>query len=220
MTQPKSVGESTYSAIRQDIFMGTWPPGSRLKLEQLRKQYDTSVTTLREILNRLSAEGFVLAEGNKGFEVSPISATELREVGELRVLLENHAIALSFAQGDVEWESRVVATHHRLKHSEARVIAGDDSARPQWKQDDIDFHHALISACGSKTLMEMHDMVFSRYLRYQMLTLTCRGEVTAEDHQNFLDYALARDTAKAQALLLSHVTKGIEHAIAHNQQLI
>ena len=68
----------------------------------------------REILNRLASEGLVLAEGQSGFEVSPVSIANLKEIAALRMLLEGHALEQSFAAGDIEWEGRVVAAHHKL----------------------------------------------------------------------------------------------------------
>ena len=209
-----SVGERAYTQLRDDIFSATLLPDARLRLDELKKRYGVSVTTLREVLSRLAMEGFVVAEGNRGFAVSPVSRAELREVGELRVLLENHALGLSFAAGDVDWEARVLAAHHRLKHSEAGVISGDDSQRLRWKRDDMAFHQALISACGSATLMRTHSQVFDRYNRYLMLALTSRGDETAKDHATLMQHALDRNTAAAQAVLAQHVAVGIEHAIA------
>ncbi|MEM9602262.1 MAG: GntR family transcriptional regulator [Pseudomonadota bacterium] len=208
-----SVAERAYTRLRDDVFTGVLAPGARLKLDQLKATYGVSITTLREVLGRLVMQGFVEAEGNRGFAVAPVSRTELREVGELRILLENHALRLAFAAGDVDWEARVLAAHHRLKHSEAAVIAGDDSQRLRWKRDDIAFHQALISACGSATLMHTYAQVFDRYLRYQMLALTSRGEGTANDHATLMQQALDRDIEGAQSTLSRHVAVGIEHAI-------
>ncbi|MEM6986641.1 MAG: GntR family transcriptional regulator [Pseudomonadota bacterium] len=209
----KSVSERAYAQLRDDVFAGALVPGARLKLDLLKTEYGVSITTLREVLGRLAMEGFVEAKGNRGFAVAPVSRTELREVGELRVLLENHALSLSFSAGDVDWEARVLAAHHRLKHSEAAVIAGDESQRLRWKRDDIAFHQALISACGSATLMHTHSQVFNRYLRYQMLALTSRGQGTADDHAQLMQQALDRDIDSAQQTLSQHVAVGVEHAI-------
>src|SRR6266545_604035 len=102
----EAVGDDGYRRIRTDIVFGRLRPGQKLRLEGLKEDYGVSVSTLREILNRLAAEGFVLAEGRRGFEVAPISAENLRELAELRLLLEQHAMGVSFANADVEWEAR------------------------------------------------------------------------------------------------------------------
>src|SRR6187431_2650059 len=110
----ETVGESAYNAIRRDIVFGRLAPRQKLKLETLRSGYGISVSTLREILNRLCSEGFVTAEGQRGFEVQPVSADGFREVAGMRLLLECHALAASFSVGDLEWEGNVVAAHHKL----------------------------------------------------------------------------------------------------------
>jgi len=76
------------SRLRQHVSR----PGRKRRSEGLKEDYGVSVSTLREILNRLVAEGFVLAEGRRAFEVAPISVEKLRDLAELRLLLEAHAM--------------------------------------------------------------------------------------------------------------------------------
>lgn len=209
-----SIGETAYQRIRSDIIFGRLLPGQKLKLEQLKKTYSVSVSTLREILSRLSSEWLVLAEGQRGFEVSPVSRENLKEVAALRQLLECHAIEQSFAAGDVEWEGQVVAAHHKLHAMEQRMQAGERSETELWKRYDWQFHQALISACGSRALMETHAAVFDRYLRYQMLTLSNRGDIAIREHRMLLDCALKRDAVTACKVLSVHIAGGVAHALA------
>jgi DNA-binding GntR family transcriptional regulator len=212
--QPATVGDSAYRRIRSDIVFGRLAPGKKLKLDSLRADYAASISTLREILNRLSSERLVLAEGQKGFEVAPVSAANLKEVAALRQLLECRALEQSFGAGDMEWEARVVAAHHRLARMEERMAAGDRSCTEDWKHYDWQFHQALISACGSAMLIDTHAAVFDKYLRYQMLALGYRGDIAAREHTRLLECALNRDAAGACAVLRNHVAGGVEHALA------
>jgi DNA-binding GntR family transcriptional regulator len=209
-----SVGESAYQRIRTDILFGRLRPGGRLKLEQLKVDYGASVSTLREILNRLQSERLVVAEGQKGFQVAPVSIANLREIAALRQLLECRALAQSFRAGDMEWEGRVVAAHHRLARMEERMARGDRSGSETWKQYDWQFHQALISACGSRMLIETHAAVFDKYLRYQMIALSYRGDIAAREHALLAEYALSRDAERACDVLRQHVEGGVEHALA------
>jgi DNA-binding GntR family transcriptional regulator len=211
---PVTVGETAYRRIRSDIIFGRLPPGRKLKLDQLKNSYGVSVSTLREILNRLSSELLVLAEGQRGFEVSPVSTENLKEVAALRQLLESHAIVQSFASGDVEWEGHVVAAHHKLYSMEERMKAGDRSETERWKRYDWQFHQALISACGSRALMETHASVFDKYLRYQMLAMSNRGDIAIREHRTLLDCALKRDADTACKVLSAHIAGGVEHTLA------
>ena len=210
----ETIAESSYRRIRADIIFGRLTPGQKLKLESIKDSYETSISTLREVLNRLSSEGLVLAEGQKGFEVSPVSVADLKETAALRLLLETHALEQSFMYGDVEWEAPLVSAHYKLARMEKVMASGDTSKAEDWKRYDWEFHQALISACGSKLLMETHSVIFDRYLRYQMIALSYRGEVAANEHQQLLDAALRRDGKIAKQVLALHIQGGVEHALA------
>ena len=212
-TPAETVAESTYKRIRADIIFGRLHPGQKLKLDKLKDGYATSVSTLREILNRLSSEGLVTAEGQRGFEVATISVTDLKETAELRLLLETHALAQSFENGGVEWEARLVSAHHKLARMEQVMASGDTSRAEDWKRYDWEFHQSLISACGSTLLMDTQSVVFDKYLRYQMVALSYRGDVASNEHQLLLDAALKRDQQVAKEVLARHIQGGVEHAL-------
>lgn len=214
----EAIGDDGYRRIRTDIIFGRLRPGQKLKLEGVRESYGVSVSTLREILNRLAAEGFVVAEGRRGFEVAPVSAKNLKELADLRLLLEAHAMKASFENADVEWEGRVVSAHHKLASTE-RLMESEIGELEQWKRYDSEFHQALISNCGSRVLMEAHALVFDKYFRYQMVAFRYRGEEPAAQHKALLECALKRDAESAKRILTSHVRNCVEHALATNSWL-
>ncbi|RDJ23532.1 GntR family transcriptional regulator [Bosea caraganae] len=212
---PISTGEQAYERIRSDIVFGRLRPGQRLTLEKLRPVYGVGISTLREILSRLTPEGLVTAEGQRGFQVAPCSAEDLKEIAALRLLIEKDALVKSFQAGDMEWEGRVVAAHHKLARMEASLLAGDDSKTQQWKRYDWEFHQALVSACGSKALLELHSGIYDRYLRYQMVFVIFRGPVAADEHRALLECALSRDAAQADAILERHIHGCLDFAFQH-----
>ena len=211
----QAVGDLGYRRIRSDIVFGRLRPGQRLKLEDLKESYGVSISTLREILSRLTAEDFVHAEGKRGFEVAPVSVENLKELAELRLLLESHAMEVSFANADVEWEGRVVSAHHKLASTE-RLMDSQIGELEQWKRYDSEFHQALISNCGSRVLMEAHALVFDKYFRYQMVAFSYRGAEPAIQHKALLDCALMRDAATAIKILTTHVNNCVDHALTTN----
>ncbi len=182
----QTVGDDGYRRIRSDIVFGRLRPSQKLKLEGLRASYGVSVSTLREILSRLTAEGFVIAEGKRGFEVAPVSAHNLKELAELRVLLETHAMQVSFANADVEWEGRVVSAHHKLASIE-RLMESGIGEPEQWKRYDSE---------------------------YQMVAFLYRGGEPAAQHVALLESALKRDAETAKDVLITHVSNCVEHALA------
>ena len=209
----EGVGEVAFRQIRGDIICGQLKPLEKLRLDALKTRYGVSVSTLREILNRLASEDLVVAEGQRGFEVSPATATNLREIADLRLLLEGHALQLSLQAGDLEWEGRVVAAHHKLAVVERQLLAGEVERTTDWVRYDFSFHNALISACGSRTLLDLHASVFDRFMRYHMLAVSFRGPAVAEDHQALFDLALRRDFDGALKKLTTHINSGVEHVL-------
>jgi DNA-binding GntR family transcriptional regulator len=211
--ESETIGDDGYRRIRADIVLGRLRPQQKLKLDGLKESYGVSVSTLREILSRLTSEGLVVAEARRGFEVAPVSIDNLKELAELRLLLEGHAMQASFARADVEWEGRVVAARHKLAATE-RLMGSNIGEPEQWKRYDSEFHQELISNCGSRTLMEAHAAVFDKYFRYQMIALNYRGDEPARQHQELLESALARDAVRARSVLAEHVNGCVAHAIA------
>jgi DNA-binding GntR family transcriptional regulator len=208
------VGEATYRRVRADILFGRLAPGQKLTLERMKDAYGSAISTLREIFNALASEGLISAEGARGFEVAAISRANLREVARMRELLECDALRSSFEAGDVEWEARVVAAHHKLASLERRVSAGDHSVEETLRTYDWEFHNALISACGSRLLLDMHAGLYDKYLRYLMLASVFRGEPVVEEHRKLRDFALQRDWRAAQATTVTHIQDCVAQMMA------
>lgn len=210
----EGVGDIAFRRIRDDIIAGSLPPGRKLKLDALKAQYGASVSTLREILSRLASENLVTAEGQRGFEVAPATADNLREVADLRLLLESHAIGLSLASGDLDWEGRVVAAHHKLNVVETQLLSGEIERTALWVRYDFAFHNALISACGSQTLLALHASVFDRFIRYHMLAASFRGAAVMDDHKALFELAMQRDVDGIVRKLTAHIKSGVDYVLS------
>ena len=61
--------------------------------------------------------------------------------------------------------------------------------------------------------MKLHQLIFDKYLRYQFLVLTFRGEGSIKEHKDILDLALNKDFIKAQKILEEHIQNCIDHAM-------
>ena len=209
-----TIGEIAYRRIRQHIVNGRLKPGDKLKLDRMKQEYGASVTTLREILNRLAVEELVAAEGQRGFRVAAVSDEELRDLTELRILLETHALRQSIAAGDLDWEASVVAAHHKLSVIENVLMNDKADAVEQWVASDWGFHYATISACNQPVLARTHASVFDRFARYHMLALDFRGKPAALEHAELRNLVIGRKADAAVDLLSRHIRSGVEHIMA------
>lgn len=153
---PATLTEALQDRLRQDIFLGALRPGAKLKLEMLSKSYDVSVNTMREALSRMAAEGLVLVEAQQGFTVLPVSLEDLRQITEMRQLLECHALRQSIARADSDWEAKVVGAYHKLSKVEALVETDPEQCGDSWERYNQEFHAALIANCQSRWLILFH----------------------------------------------------------------
>ena len=208
-----TISSLTYDLIKKDIIFGKLEQSTKLKLDTLKNIYNASLSTIRETLNRLASEGFVVAEEQRGFFVNSFSRNDLIEIANLRVLLECHAIKLSIERGDTDWEGNLVASYHKLHLLEKKMEKDNAKFKEEWKKYDWEFHLALISNCGSENLLTLHSILYDKYIRYQMAVITYRGKDAEEEHKKIFEAALNRDPATASNILETHITKGLEHTL-------
>jgi DNA-binding GntR family transcriptional regulator len=199
-----SLTASVAIQVRAAILEGTFAPGTKLRLDELRRQYGVSLSPLREALTRLAAEGLVQITDQRGYRVAPVSAANLVEVTRLRTQLEVMALTESLRHGDDDWEDRLAAAYHRLSRLER-----DGKRAEGWEKAHRAFHLTLFSACGMPLLLRfcgtLHDLS-DRYRRLFLATHLPDGNVPAE-HQAIFEAAIARDEARAAGILTTHLER-------------
>ena len=207
-----SVTENIFKKIKYDIVFGNLEPNQKLKLNLLQKEYNVSISILREVLNRLCGDGFIIYKVQKGFFVSPISKKDLYEIADLRITLETHALEISIKNKDYEWEAELLGAYHKLNHAENELEKNNLNAKSLWTKYDAEFHQMLIKKCNSLNLIKIHEVIFDKYLRYQLLILKYRGKDSIKEHKDLLDYSLISNIQKAQNTLRDHIKKGVDYA--------
>tara|TARA_Y200000002_G_scaffold43108_2_gene31339 strand:- start:86 stop:745 length:660 start_codon:yes stop_codon:yes gene_type:complete len=207
-----SVTENILKKIKNDIIFGNLKPDQKLKLNLLQKEYNVSISILREVLNRLCGDGFIIYKVQKGFFVSPVSKKDLHEIANIRIILETYALEISINNKDYEWEAELLGAYHKLNHAENELEKQNFEAKSIWTKYDAEFHQMLIKKCNSLNLIKIHSIIFDKYLRYQLLVLKYRGKSSIKEHKDLLDFALNNNVQKAKNILQVHITKGVEHA--------
>jgi DNA-binding GntR family transcriptional regulator len=199
---------TVYDRLQADILSGELKPGKKLRLKELIDIYDTGNSPLREALNRLSANGMVVREENRGFRVPPASTEELNELTRTRCWLEEIALRESIANGDVAWEERIVLAYHWLSRAAQSTDADARHTSPEWEEHHREFHMALISACNSRILIDFCSQLQKRTFRYRNLAevVAYRDRHELEEHRELQEAALNRDVESAVKLLAKHYT--------------
>ncbi len=91
--------ETAYATLRNEIIDGTLEPGAKLRTEELRARYDVSGSTIREALTRLIGEALVTSEGQRGFRVANASLEDFRDLTAVRKLIETEALRQAIEVG-------------------------------------------------------------------------------------------------------------------------
>ncbi|RXJ72827.1 GntR family transcriptional regulator [Veronia nyctiphanis] len=197
-----------YESLRNDILMGEFEPGSRLRIESLKEKYGSGVNLIRESLTRLSSEGLIVAEGQKGFSVLNYSSKRMEELTRFRILVESDGAKASFANGDMEWESNLVAAHHKLEHVESKMRESVDDNFLIWHRCDYEFHAALIAACGSDLHKHYHKQIYDQFRQFVMMDIRAngfRGIHIIDEHADIMDAALKRDLTACVTAIKQHL---------------
>jgi DNA-binding GntR family transcriptional regulator len=195
--------------LRRAIINGELQPGAKLKLEPLRKELalTQSRSPLREALSRLSAEGWIVIEDQRGYRVAPISASHLRQIAKLRVHLETLALRESIVRGDRAWEAEIADAERSL----ATMPRGDEMARNQeaWEAAHQRFHFALLKACDMPMLIDYCVSLHDHNARYRRMFLKRNpfDRDVKSEHKAILEAALERNPDLACALLAQHIER-------------
>ena len=199
---------SVHDRLQADILAGRLQPGRKLRLKELIEEYETGNSPLREALNRLSANGMVVREENRGFRVSPAHTEELAELTRTRCWLEEIALRESIINGDVAWEERIVLAFHWLTRAAQSKEETAQSTSPEWEEHHREFHLALISACNSGILIDFCAQLHKRSFRYRNLAevVEYRDRHELEEHRELQQAVLNRDADLAVELLKKHYT--------------
>ena len=204
-----TIVEMLASALRRDISFGALMPDQKLKIEALRQRYGGSNHSMRETLRLLSAEGLVEATAQRGFRVTSATEDDLKDINLIRCELEKVALGMAIENGDAAWEGRVIAAHHALQKAETLVASDpDDLNALEWDEACRMFSFALIEACDSPRMIDLHRKYFDQSRRFR-LALLREGRLDFAARKNrqkeLLDAVLARDTVAAVALLIKDI---------------
>lgn len=205
-----------FADLRHRLISSGFVYGEKLRAEKLKHDYCCSASTVREALFRLSSQGLVNFQEQRGFRVPDKSPVLLAELTQLRILLEGEGAVLSIRHGGVDWEARLTAAHHKLSHIETRIHATDDPSNlvDLWFAAEREFHETLLSACGSTTLKESHLAVFMRFRQQLMVADRSFSFISAniQQHNQIIVAALAGDEDLTRQKIHDHLARHLDPA--------
>lgn len=212
----QTLNASVLAQLRSDIIACRLMPKERLRVEALRERYGMGTSPIREALMRLEAEGLVELEQNKGFRVSEVSHENLVDLMRTRIEIETIALRWSLEKGGVEWEANLLSAFHRLSRQTKIDRNNPDAISEDWSREHAAFHAALVSACGSPTLMSIRARLFEQADRYVALSIMSNGPLRDDvaEHRQLMRAALNREVEKTIELNRLHITRTLDKVAA------
>ena len=206
------IREQLYEAVKESILRNSFTPGSVLQIDRLAEEYGVSATPVREALVRLEADGLVALVPNKGAQVTEITERDIREIWEMRRLLEPYAArssAASIREEDISEMERMIQT-----------LRDDPTNTELYIKTDIMLHEMLYFQCPNsylrETLRRVHEVSYRiRYFAESRKNMhdAVIHEVIRE-HLDILDILRTRDPDRIVVSVSSHLLNGERRALS------
>jgi DNA-binding GntR family transcriptional regulator len=194
-----------YEAIKHRILQGAYAIDDHLVEADLAASFDVSRTPIREALHRLSSEGLVTFEPNRGARVAGWSDAELAEIFELRALLESYGARLAAMRVT---PAQLEELGQLAKKMEDLVVANlDEKDFHQVALANNEFHLGVLRAAGNERLVAILSslvhvpLVQRTFAHYSPEAL----QRSLAHHRECLEALAANDGLWAESVMRAHI---------------
>lgn len=200
-TRYRTLGEMVYEVIKEAILTGALAPGQRLRQEALAESLDVSRIPVRSALMQLESEGLVSFRSGRGAVVRSLTVAQVREIYELRELLETHGLRKSMA----------VMTPERLARLKKLAAEADgQSGGSDFVDVRSTFYRELYDAEINPSLVKIIEELRGTVGRYLLgVRVSAKG---SEQHRHLVKLVEAGDVDRA-VVWLTHHLRGVGQSL-------
>ena len=202
-----------YRQLLDAIIDGRLKPGDALGLDQVATQLGMSRTPVNLALSRLHAERLVSYRNHAGFFVRALAPQELREIYDVRLMYERHAVEVGLPDAAEAHVERIALTQVEIETTTNWV---EREAFVRFFELDAQFHRGVVALAGSELLSKLFaDLSYQVHAaRYGLRAPEYDSfELMAKEHRAIVSALRARDAAAAQDALRSHITRSRDIAV-------
>ncbi len=199
-----SLRERLYETLKEDILLNKYKPGAELQIDKLSQEFGVSTTPIREALVRLEGDGLVVSIPNRGVQVAPLSVEDVRNLYEVRRLLEPYVAKIAAMHCE---ELEVMTLYEKL----LGLIEGPTDLAT-YINADLELHELMFKHLGNTLLKDILDQVDQHSLRIRYLVESNAGELRKEvvemvtrEHLAILKALKEKDEESAVATTLQHL---------------
>jgi DNA-binding GntR family transcriptional regulator len=199
---------TVYELIREDIISGRLGPNERLKVADLAERHGTSTNPVREALQQLRGEGFVVMSPNRGARVRPIDEEFIRDIYEIEMLIEP---ALTRWYVGMATDADIA----ELERIQSEIEANNFVDQGRHGKLDTEFHSLMYGRHYNRHAAELwwkHREILRAISRQYPITLARRVSVLRE-HRELIECVRAQDADGAAKVVERHVEGSGRHIL-------
>lgn len=184
-------------------------PGERVNEVELARRLGVSRTPVREALNRIAAEGFLVALPNKGYCARAFDAQQILELYEYRAIVETGVVALVCERAtddELDALAALTDTHRDEPDTDAQAL--------HLLIQDEEFHERLAVLARNEACLRSVKSLNERLRFARWLDLKVRRSLTRNDHPEIVAALRRRDQDAAQTLMRRHISHHLAHIVA------
>ena len=209
--------EQIYDILKNMIVHREIQPGEKINEEHIAKETGVSRTPIREALCRLENEKIIEMIPRRGAFVIRQTEATVREVLDIREVLEGLVTRLATIHMDEKILSRLIQCLEKI-----RSIPDEDRNLMKYTQSDIRFHSILLEACRNNMLQNMMAMINThlQIIRLRTVVLPGRAKKTVEEHYEILKAIETGDEDSAETMMRKHVVSVRRDSIKNLESMI
>lgn len=209
MTAPKrnqreSRPDQVYARLRELIVQAQLAPGSRIIETEVAERLGVSRTPVREALQRLQQEGYVLSAEHSQqsrLTVAPLTRADVHELLDILGAVEGLAARSATLQEEAP-RGELVRRLEEANTSFLKAARTDATGQTKLFESDERFHGIIVAAGAGPRLLSLHQAVkpqAERYIRMYISLLVADVDRSSGDHERIIEAVAAGDPAAAQA---------------------
>lgn len=209
-----SLSERVYASLREEIFCQTLRPGSRLDVHGIADAYNTSVAPVRQALARLHEDGLIEIQPRRGTFVSKIGRSDVREIFEIRRIIELGAVDILGARLPAATADELANVAREMEALEDGDDFRDYSA---YIRLDMVFHRLPLAALTNHRLLHIYDGLHAHIhvARGLYPSASKRASATLAEHRSIQDGWESNNVDATKRALLSHLENAEADLLQH-----
>jgi len=194
-----TLGEQIFLQLKNNILLGYYKPGDRLRYNEIAERLNISITPIKEALVRLEEAGLVVSIPRKGTFVATLTKEDIIEYAYIRLALEDLAVDLALSKGIRKKDfEKLELVNNQLKH----FMKTNQSQ--ECIEKDMEFHNEIIALSGNQKLIKLFEQMILTNLFIMVgkqEKMVVMGDYVYSTHQEIINELKNKQADRVKTLL-------------------